>query len=78
MENCGKPYSLDYEVDASSLKAKTYEFLVQNLKVNASGATGNKILGRSLVFVFEPDGTNTITMDNESYLSITKNISLTM
>ena len=36
-------------------KKKTNEFFVQHLKIDASGASGNKIFGKSLVFVFEPD-----------------------
>ena len=56
VRNRGKPYSISYGTDASSFRGKTYEFLVQELKIDLAGVTGTKILGCELIFVFEPDG----------------------
>ena len=76
VENLGKPYSLNYDPD--EIQGHTYEFMIQNLKINPAGATGKKILGRSLIFIFEPDNNGTMTIGGDSYFSISRNETLTL
>ena len=71
--NRGKPYSLN--TDTSTSTGKSYEFMVQKLDPLASSSS---ILGSSLTFVIEPDGNGTLDLKADSYLSITKNVSLTV
>ena len=50
--NHGKPFTLNVGGD----NGDTYEFLKVHISLNTTHATGNKLLGSSLIFVFQPDG----------------------
>ena len=59
--NYDKPFS----VNVGSNNGETYEFLKQHITLN-SAATGNKLIGMSIIFVFEPDsGDETFGRDCE-------------
>ena len=55
--NHEKPFSVNYLGN----NGDTYEFLTQHVTLNTTGATGNKLLGSSLIFVFEPDNNKSTT-----------------
>ena len=66
--NHGKPFSINF----LGTNGDTYEFLTQHVTLNTSGATGNKLLGSSLIFVFEPDNNKTTTFLNNFEFKIWK------
>ena len=49
--NHGKPYT----VNIDGTNGETYEALTQHVTLNMSGITGNKLIGGSLIFIFQPD-----------------------
>ena len=49
--NHGRPFALNVGGD----NGDCYEFMKQHVTLNTTGATGNKLIGSSLTFVFEPD-----------------------
>ena len=73
--NRGKPYSLNTDTSVST--GKSYEFMVQKLTLDPL-ASSSTILGSSLTFVIEPDSNRTLDLKDDSYFSITRNVSLTV
>ena len=67
--NHGKPFSLNID----GLEEKSYEFMSQHLTIRPHSSVTN-ILEQSLIFVIEPDNNGSMTLDSESYFSITKAI----
>ena len=55
--NHGKPYTVNVGGD----NGDNYEFLKQHVTLNTTHATGNKLIGSSLIFVFEPDNNKSTT-----------------
>ena len=64
--NHGKPFSVNF------LGTNGDTFLTQHVSLNTSGATGNKLLGSSLIFVFEPDNNKTTTFSDACEFKIWK------
>ena len=73
--NRGKPYSINTDTSVST--GKSYEFMVLKLTLDPL-ATSSTILGSSITFVIEPDNNATLDLKDDSYFSITKNVSLTV
>ena len=63
MRNHGLPFSLD----ADTMSSRIYEFTYQKL----TAFSGN-VLGRSLIFVIQPDRNKTMNLTSDSYFSIKK------
>ena len=55
--NHGKPFTVNIGGD----NGDNYEFIKQHVTLNTMGATGNKLIGSSLIFVFEPDSNGSST-----------------
>jgi len=71
--NHGKSFSLNS--DPNTLTGQSYEFMTQELSLDIN-YTATKIIGRSLIFIIQPDGNNSMTLTTDSYFSFKKNILL--